>query len=292
MKKEKNKIKNSIKLSILVFIASFVGIYTWMISLHVGVQVYQSKKLGSGDLGKIASDKLFSSNVPLIIASYVIMEILIMWIAILMVKKYNEGKFKLDYIGMKVDENSLKFVAYGFGIVAVMNVFMYFVMTALGVVNFKECRFDYTLLLIFITTAFPGFCEEIVFRGVIQKYLMEKVSTPLAVLISSLCFSVLHVGRYSDFMSLFCIVIIGIVFGYIFAKTKSLYLSIGIHFAWDFFASIIGVGKSMFNTEFLFSFQIKSNGELVGNIITVVMFLVLLGIVIIIYKNRENKLQA
>ena len=294
MKIKNNKVKNPLKFAFSVVIATFVGIYAWMISLHVGVQIYESKKLGSRELGKAASEQLFNNNTTLAIISYVVMEIIIVLIAILMVKRFNGQRFKLEHIGMKVNKNSIKQVISGFGIVLVMYIMLYLSMYVFNILIFKGYGFKNesiitaigTVLLIVFTTAFPGFCEEIVFRGVIQNQLMKKFSAPVAIIISSLFFSVLHIGRYTDLVSLFSIVVIGCVLGYIFSKTKSLYLSIGIHFAWDFFGSIIGVGKSMFNTNLLMSFNNTQNGDFIANLITVSLFMILFLIIRIKYKKE------
>lgn len=296
MKIKNNKVKNPIKLAVSVVVGSFVGIYAWMILLHIGVQVYESKLLGSRELGKAASENLFNNSTALAIISYVIMEIIIVLIAVFMVKRFNKEEFKLDHIGMKFSNNSIRNILSGFAIVLIMYILLYLSMNLFGIVKFKGYGFSNqsplymggTVLLVLITTAFPGFCEEVVFRGVIQKYLMKKYSTTVAIIVSSLCFSILHVGRYSDLMSLFTIVIIGITLGYIFAKTKSLYLSIGIHFAWDFFGSIIGVGKSMFNTNLLMNFENIKSGDFIANLMTIVLFLGLLIVIKFIYKKFDS----
>ncbi|GFZ33585.1 hypothetical protein CSC2_41110 [Clostridium zeae] len=297
MKIKDNKVKNPIKLALSVMVTSFIGIYAWMILLHVGVQVYESKKLGSRELGKTVSDQLFNNNTTLAIVSYVVMEIIIVLIAVFMVKRFNKESFKLEHIGMKFSKNSIKNILSGFAIVSIMYILLYSSMLLFRIVDYKGYGFSNqsplymvgTVLLVLITTAFPGFCEEIVFRGVIQNYLMKKYSTTVAIIVSSLCFSILHVGRYSDLMSLFTIVIIGITLGYIFAKTKSLYLSIGIHFAWDFLGSIIGVGKSMFNTNLLINFENIKNGDFIANLMTIVLFIGLFIVIKFIYKKYNTK---
>lgn len=236
MKVEKDKVKNPIKLAFLVIAVTFVAIYTWMILFNVGLALYETQKLGSGALGKTMGAQLFNTNTTIIIIAYVVMEIIIVLIAGLMVKKYNQGEFKLDYIGMKVDKNSFRSIIYGFGIVVIMYILIYFTMYTLGIVTFKGYGFASqsplnvigTVLIILCTTAFPGLCEEVVYRGVIQNYLMKKMNTKLALIICAIFFSITHIGRYQDLMSLLNIVVAGSVFGYIFAKTKSLYLSIGI----------------------------------------------------------------
>lgn len=297
MKAKKNKVKNPIKFAFLVTAVTFVAIYAWMILFNIVLAVYESQKLGSRELGKKAGAQLFASNTTIIIIAYVVMEIIIVIIASLMVKKYNQGEFKLDYIGMKVDKNSFRNIVYGFGIVAIMFTLSYFAMYAFGIITFRGYGFADqsplnvigTVLLILCTTAFPGFCEEIVYRGVIQNYLMKKMNTPLALLIGAICFSLTHIGRYQDLMSLFCIVVIGSVFGYIFVKTKSIYLSIGLHFAWDFFSSLFGVGKSIFNTNFILVFESSKSGDFFANLIIVIAFIILFFVVVFKYKMDRAK---
>jgi membrane protease YdiL (CAAX protease family) len=296
MKIKNNKTKSPIKLAVSVVIGSFIGIYAWMILLHIGVQVYESKLHGSRELGKVASDNLFNNSTTLAIISHVIMEIIIVLIAVLMVKRFNSDSFKLEHVGMKFSKSSIRNILSGFAIVLIMYILIYSSMNLFGIVRFKGYGFNDqsplymvgTVILVMIATAFPGFCEEIVFRGVIQNYLMKKYSTTVAIIVSALCFSILHVGRYSDLMSLSTIVIIGITLGYIFVKTKSLYLSIGIHFAWDFFGSIIGVDKSMFNTNLLMNFENIKNGDFIANLMTIVLFIVLF----IVIKFRYRKFNS
>lgn len=293
MKIKNNKTKSPIKLAVSVVSGLFIGIYAWMILLHIGVQVYESKLLGSRELGKTASENLFNNSTALAIISYVIMEIIIVLIAVFMVKRFNKEKFKLEHIGMKFSNNSIRSILSGFAIVLIMYILLYSSMNLFGIVRFKGYGFSNqsplymvgTVILVLITTAFPGFCEEIVFRGVIQNYLVKKYSTIVAITVSAVCFSILHVGRYSDLMSLFTIVIIGITLGYIFAKTKSLYLSIGIHFAWDFFGSIIGVGKSMLNTDLLMNFENVKNGDFIANLMTIVLFIGIFTVIKFKYKK-------
>src|SRR5665648_1032755 len=297
MKEHKNKVKNPIKFAFLVTAVTFVAIYAWMILFNIGLAVYETQKLGSRALGKAAGAELFSHNTTIIIIAYVLMEIMIVLIAGFMVKKYYKKAFKLDYIGMKVDKNSFKHLAYGFGIVAIMFTLIYFTMVTLGIMTFKGYGFVGqspltvlgTVLLILGTTAFPGFCEEIVYRGVIQNFLMKKMNTPLALIICAFCFSITHIGRYQNLMSLLTIVVIGSVLGYIFAKTKSLYLPIGIHFAWDFFGSLFGVGKSIFNTNLILVFESVKSDDFLASLIIVIAFGLLFLTVAVKYKMDEAK---
>jgi membrane protease YdiL (CAAX protease family) len=294
---EENEIMNPIKLAFFTAITTFIGAYAWMILLHVVVEIYESTKHGSKTIGKSVSVQMFNNNTILIIISYVVLEIIMLLIACYMVKRHKQDKLELEDIGMKLDNNSFKKIACGFGIASVMYGLIYSAMHVFGIVSFKGYGFSNqslfndigTVILIFFATAVPGFCEEIVFRGVIQNYLMKKMNLPLALIISSAIFSLMHIGRYNDLWTLLSIIVIGVVFGYIFAKTKSLYISIGIHFAWDFLGSLIGVGKSMFNTNYLLIFQNAKNGYDLSNLVIIIVYLLLFFTMYVKYKMNEGK---
>lgn len=295
MNTKKTKGENPIKLAVSTAIAALMGAYAWMILLHTGVEMYQIKKLGSKAMAQSASEQMFSNNTGLIITSYVVMEILILLITCLMVKRYKQDKLKPEDIGMRWDNNSFKDFAYGFGMALVMYACIYVVLNASGIVHFlgygcidgSPLKAIGTVILMFVVTAFPGFCEEILFRGVIQNYLMKKMSTPVSLLISSLLFSLMHIGQYQN-INLLTIIIIGIVMGYIFSKTKSLYLPIGLHFAYDFAGSIVGVEKSMFNTNYLLVFRDVKNGEFWANVVIMSVYLLLLVIMIAKYNRGKG----
>ena len=87
-----------------------------------------------------------------------------------------------------------------------------------------------------------AFSEELVNRGYIQQNLATTLTFPLAILGSAILFSflhiptilrasvpILHVGIF-----LFNMFLGGVLLGWSFKKTQSLWLPIGIHFGWNF----------------------------------------------------------
>ncbi len=103
-----------------------------------------------------------------------------------------------------------------------------------------------------------GVVEEILFRGFILQSFLESMSFPVAICVSSLIYSMLHFFRADVFVStgfqpfvgfttiaqffkpiffefsknlpaIFGLFLVGVVLSYAFIKTKSLYLSIGLH---------------------------------------------------------------
>lgn len=70
----------------------------------------------------------------------------------------------------------------------------------------------------------PAILEELLFRGIIfSEY--RKFGTANAVIVSAICFSMLHFSLESFFVYLF----IGILFGFVTAMTRSIFPSIALH---------------------------------------------------------------
>ncbi|ODS31869.1 MAG: hypothetical protein SCARUB_03014 [Candidatus Scalindua rubra] len=110
---------------------------------------------------------------------------------------------------------------------------------------------------------FIGFIEEVFFRGFLLQSFMENMSLPIAVCACSLIYSILHFFRadvhvstgfqafvgfativqffkplflqfFKNLPSIIGLFLVGVVLSYAFIKTKSLYLSIGLHSGWVF----------------------------------------------------------
>lgn len=115
----------------------------------------------------------------------------------------------------------------------------------------------------FLTAATVGFLEEIFFRGIIFKGLLEDWKPPGAFIVASLFFSTLHFVKPAErfflsglepwagmrhvtnsfhpfldpvglFPGLFGLFVMGMVLSYAFLRTGSLYMSIGLHAGWIF----------------------------------------------------------
>jgi uncharacterized protein len=83
------------------------------------------------------------------------------------------------------------------------------------------------LLSLIVIALMPAVFEELLFRGGIQQFLTQWWKSPwLAILITSLIFSAIHVSWYGFFVRAG----LGAVLGYIFYKTGSIWLSVLLHF--------------------------------------------------------------
>lgn len=67
--------------------------------------------------------------------------------------------------------------------------------------------------------------EELFFRGILLNFLLRKFSAPKAILIVALLFAVSHV-KFDDFLML---LFWGVIFGYLYYNTKSLWISVLSH---------------------------------------------------------------
>lgn len=76
----------------------------------------------------------------------------------------------------------------------------------------------------------PAFCEELLFRGIIQRFAYSYWKNASgAVLISALAFSLMHMSVY-DFLPIF---IAGLVLAWIYQQTSCLWLNISVHFLFN-----------------------------------------------------------
>lgn len=92
---------------------------------------------------------------------------------------------------------------------------------------------------LFRTVIIGPFFEELIFRGVLLTFLLRKFSALKALLIVSILFVVSHIKFEDFFMLLFW----GMVFGYLFYKTKSLWISFLAHSLTNFILLNVTIEK-------------------------------------------------
>ena len=96
--------------------------------------------------------------------------------------------------------------------------------------------------------------EELIFRGAIFYILIKRIGAMKAILISAIAFGIYHwfsfgiIGNVGQMIQVFFITgIIGLVYAYGYARTKSLYAVIGMHFGWNFTQGFIFSSGSIGN---------------------------------------------
>jgi membrane protease YdiL (CAAX protease family) len=85
-----------------------------------------------------------------------------------------------------------------------------------------------------------GFYEEIMFRGYVLQRLNERAGRAVSIIVASLLFAVLHgANPGADAFGIFNTTIIAIILSVLYFRTRSLWMPVGFHFAWNFFLGYV-----------------------------------------------------
>jgi membrane protease YdiL (CAAX protease family) len=177
-------------------------------------------------------------------------------------------------LGLALDLHVTPDIFVGVGIAFIMMGGIFFAMTSLGWIDFRgfAWQFDSPLsivrqlafyILIFTTGAFQ---EELLTRG----YQLQTISSGLnlfwGVLISSAIFGMLHLANpNATWISAAGIFVAGLFLALPFIRTGQLWLSIGLHFGWNFFEGFVfGFPVSGFNDFHIFKIFVSGPGIWTG----------------------------
>lgn len=225
----------------------------------------------------------------------VLLEIVILGVQCLVIKKYSSSNIFRE-LGLSYSRNSLINLIIGIGAGLICCALMYFSVFLMGIgfyegSGFKFYSFNLVVISIFsviIRAIFASVCEEVFFRGVLLKYLTKYKGKPFGIIVSSAIFALPHITRYKNYNEILSVLIMGIVLGYIYIKTKSLYMSIGLHFAIDFFTSIAGTqsepGLFIIGIDPQFGLEYLSQSILM---IYSILYLILLIIFVLVNKRKS-----
>lgn len=141
--------------------------------------------------------------------------------------------------------------------------------------------------------------EEILFRGVLFRILEEKLGSVIALLISASVFGFVHLlNENSSLLSAMAIAIqAGILLGASYMYTRSLWLPIFLHFAWNFaeagiFGAVISgntVPKSLFTASFSGSDLLTGGSFGPENSIQATIFCLFAAIVFLWLAKKRNQ---
>ncbi|MDS0527273.1 CPBP family intramembrane metalloprotease [Clostridium sp. SHJSY1] len=110
------------------------------------------------------------------------------------------------------------------------------------VLNETSELLEHNLLYLIISACFYApIVEEVVFRGIILGGLLKKYSPKIALPISAFLFAFAHLNLQQGINAF----LLGIVLGYIYYKTKSIYLTIFGHFSNNVLAFLVYIPSGM-----------------------------------------------
>lgn len=149
-------------------------------------------------------------------------------------------------------------------------------------------------ILLFISVAF---IEEIAVRGYVLNNLMQSMNKWLALSISAIIFSLLHLGNDGfTTLAFINIFIAGILLGINYIYTKNLWFSIFFHFSWNIFQGSI-LGYKVSGIAFKSLLQQVQQGSIMltggsfgfeGSIISALLQLLAIGGLVWFYEQRKN----
>jgi len=139
-----------------------------------------------------------------------------------------------------------------------------------------------------------GFGEEALFRGYIQKRLMLAMGNRWALFISSLIFMAAHILTYGKLLDFIDVALGGVVLGYLYILTDSLYLPAAYHFIYDLIQVNIVKLQDYEHYKGAVLYVFNNSGDVVvsginyGNVIEVSFVIVELVVLLLLYAFRHR----
>jgi hypothetical protein len=220
--------------------------------------------------------------------------------------KIRPGAFRQFLLGLLLVV-LLILIYYGFGLIFGAWV-IHLDYDSAGVIIFSIVKYALVACLI-------GVMEEIFFRGFLLQSFMENMSVPIAVCVCSLIYSVLHFFRADVLVStgfqpfvgfvtmaqflkplffhlaknlpaIIGLFLVGVVLSYAFIKTKSLYLSIGLHSGMVFMVKADTMFISRMRKEQVLLFG--GDSKLITGVIVWVFLICILVVIKRIYSDSYD----
>ncbi|MFD3445565.1 CPBP family intramembrane glutamic endopeptidase [Microbacteriaceae bacterium 4G12] len=104
----------------------------------------------------------------------------------------------------------------------------------LGVASLEHTALEYALYIIAVACVTP-IKEELIFRGIVYRFLEQKYNFWIGIVVSSLFFGILHAGFPITAF------IMGAIFAYLYKKTNSIVTPICLHIIWNLLGSVMQI---------------------------------------------------
>ncbi len=150
-------------------------------------------------------------------------------------------------LGWTAGSRSTLFAGIGMGAVAAAVVILLPVIFQLASFEWKGSPQWVSLLFVSIVLLFGAFGEELLFRGYGFQALVKAFGPFTTILPISMFFGLVHAGNPGATpLGILNTVLWGVLLGYAYVRTGTLWLSIGLHFGWNWALPLFGVNLSGF----------------------------------------------
>lgn len=179
-------------------------------------------------------------------------------------------KTKISKMGMTSIKSGYKELIVGLVLGAVTISIAAIVIIAIGDVKLinpiSEPQISMSLLYGLISFIFVGFGEEILSRGYIMSVLKQTRNKWIVLIMPALIFAALHLGNNGiDVLSFINLFLVGVLFAYMFMKSKNIWMPIGYHITWNYFQGYIwGFKVSGTNSNGLYAIENITNNIING----------------------------
>ncbi len=147
----------------------------------------------------------------------------------------------------------------------------------------------------FIFFIVVGLAEEIFSRGYCMMVLMQTGNRWIAMIVSSIIFSLLHGSNPNvTLLGLVNIFLVGLLFAYMFVKTGNIWMPIGYHITWNYFqGNIFGFPVSGTTRQGVYSIEVVKENILTGGLFGPeggILTTIILGIgFLLVWKYAGNR---
>lgn len=192
----------------------------------------------------------------------------------------------------------IKGILYGSLIGAVLIVFGIIILSLINDIKIAFEGINIGIFYYFIIFLLVAVSEELMARGFILNTLLSKINKPLAVIISSIIFALMHIFNSSvNAIGLINIFLIGVVLSLLYLKRMSLSIPIGLHLSWNFLQGpVLGFSVSGHVTDSIFKITSKSGSDfsfqgfgLEGSLIITLIFVIT---ILYFYISNKRYMQA
>lgn len=199
-------------------------------------------------------------------------------------------------------KNRTKDIIFGSVLGVVIMGLGFFFLLSIGEIDYDKINFNFlNLIYLFLLHILVSLNEELVVRGYFLRNLIYSFGKPIALVVSSFLFSIMHGDNpnfdYFAFINLF---LAGIMLGLPYVFNRNLWLPIALHFSWNFFQSLFGFNVSGLDSYSLVEFNIPENNIINGGsfgfegsiLSIIVQVIVIIGFYVWYSKRSINEFET
>jgi membrane protease YdiL (CAAX protease family) len=182
--------------------------------------------------------------IPISSKQYYLVSLFVALLSIWIMTRFVERR-PFASLGLRLDPSALLLLTLGFLAIIIYKAILAYIIsyTQLGLLPkwpFLQPISDLSqFMLKVLPTVIPSAYEEVIFRGYLLQTLLSGFGVLPAILVNSAIFALLH--SYTSWIAYLNAGLLGFLFSSAYAKTRSLWLPIGMHIGWNLIVNYWGL---------------------------------------------------